>query len=134
MSSIHWKFLRRLEEDREYVLVATTGLRFPWLSPRRMWRFQEYTRGILAQLGRTEGCLGYSLRTRPLQGSSISIWQNVDSLRQFQHQNPHASAMEAFRSTTPRRFRYAQWKGSIRTLPHSWEEIDARLAAPGQSA
>lgn len=133
MAHIHWKFLRQLEEEREYLFVATTGLRFPWLSPRRMWRFQAYTRGILGQLGRTEGCLAYSLRTRPLQGSTISIWQNVASLRQFQHQNPHASAMEAFRSATPRRFRYAQWKGSIGALPRTWEEVDARFATPSQS-
>ena len=134
MARIHWKFLREPEEDREYVLVATTGLRIPWLSPPRMWRFTAYTLGILTQLRHAEGCLAYSLRTRPLQGSTVSIWENVDSLRQFQFQNPHRNAMRDFRSTTPRPFRYAQWKGSIRTFPHKWEEVNARFATPSQSA
>jgi len=134
MARIHWKFLREPEKDREYLIVATTGLRIPWLSPRRTWRFAAFTFGILAQLRRAEGCLAYSLRTRPLQGSTVSIWENVDTLRQFQFQNPHARAMRDFRSTTPRPFRYAQWKGPIRTLPHKWEEVNAQFATPSQSA
>ena len=134
MVRIRWKFLRDLEKDREYLVVATTGLRIPWLSPLRMWPFTAYTLGILAQLRQSEGCLAYSLRTRPLEGSTVSIWENIDTLKKFQLQNPHASAMRDFRSRTPRPFRYAQWKGSVSTLPSKWEEVNAHFAAPSQSA
>ena len=134
MARIHWKFLRKPQEAREYVLVATTGLRFPWLSPLRMSRFAAYTLGILAQLRHSDGCLAYSLRTRPLQGSTISIWESVESLKQFQFRNPHARAMKDFRSTTPRPFRYAQWISSIGALPRKWEEVDTQFAKPRQSA
>jgi hypothetical protein len=126
--------LREPGEDRECLFIATTGLSIPWFQPLRMVGFTAYTLGILAQLHRASGCLGYSLRAELRQGSTISIWQDAESLKQFQVNEPHAGAMVAFRSTIARPFRYAQWKGSILTLPSSWEEIDARFAKPTRPA
>ncbi len=128
MASIHWKSLSQLEEGREYLIVATTGLEIPWFQPVRMLRFAVSTLGILRQLGRTRGCLAYSLRAGFHKGSTISVWEDVASLRHFQHQNPHASAMKAFRSGTARPFRYAQWNGSVHTIPSGWEEITDHFA------
>jgi quinol monooxygenase YgiN len=129
MAGIYWMSRGELSEDRDYLLVATTGLAIPWFRPVRMWRFTRATLGILAQLGRASGCLGYSLRPGLRHGSTVSVWEDAQSLKKFQRENPHADAMRTFRSRPARPFRYAQWRATSRTLPSSWKEITDHLAA-----
>ena len=108
MAGIRWYFRNQPEPSREYFVVFTFGLRLAWWNPLRLWAFQRYTQGIIEQLNRSAGFVGASLRTtiRPLEGSTISVWEDVESLRRFQKENPHAEAMEVLSADTKRWFQY----------------------------
>ena len=136
MAEIPWNFRNQPEPSREYFVTVTIGLRLSWWNPLRLWAFHRYTQGIIEQLNRSVGFVGASLRTtvRPLEGSTISVWEDVESLRRFQNENPHAEAMEVLSSGTKRWFQYALWKSRGDALPRTWEEAEGRLKPREQSA
>ena len=129
MAEIPWNFRIQPDPSREYFVAATSGLRISWWNPRRAWAFQRYTLGIIEQLNRSAGCVGFALRTtfRPLEGSTISVWEDIESLRRFQKENPHGEAMKVLSSDTKGRFQYAQWKSRGDALPRTWEEAEGYI-------
>jgi len=129
MAEIRWNFQIQPEPGREYIVAATSGLRLAWWNPRRAWAFQRYSLAIAEQLNRSAGYVGASFRTtlRPLEGSTISVWEDIESLRRFQKEHPHGEAMEVLRSEAKGVFRFTQWKSRGDALPRTWEEAEGRL-------
>ena len=137
MAEIPWNFRIQPDSSREYFVAFTIGLRLSWWNPLRQWAFYRYTQGVIEQLNRSAGFVGASLRTtvRPFEGSTISVWEDVESLRRFQKEKPHAEAMEVLLSSdTKRWFQYTQWKCRGDALPCTWEEAEGRLKPREQSA
>ncbi len=129
MAEIPWNFRSQTDPSRDYFVAFTIGLRLSWWNPLRLWAFHRYTQGIIEQLNQSAGCVGFSLRTtfRPFEGSTISVWEDIESLRRFQKENPHGEAMEVLSSDTKRWFQYTQWKSRGDALPRTWEEAEGHL-------
>ncbi|MGQ0604454.1 MAG: hypothetical protein ACT4QE_22465 [Anaerolineales bacterium] len=136
MAEIPWNFRIQPDPSREYFVAATSGLEVSWRNPRKIWAFQRYTWRIIEQLNRSAGCVGFALRAtfRPLEGSTISVWEDIDSLRRFQKENPHGDAVKVLGSGTKGGFQYAQWKSRGEALPRTWEEAEGHLKPREQSA
>ena len=71
---------------------------------------------------------------RPLEGSTISMWEDVESLRRFQKENPHGKAMQVLRADTKGEFQYTQCKIRGDSLPRTWQEAESRFKRRKESA
>jgi len=129
MAKIPWSFRIQPDSNREYIVAATTGLGVSWKEFRKILAFQDYTRRIIDQLNGSAGCVGFALRAtfRPIEGSTISVWEDADALRRFQKENSHGEARETLRSKEKGRFQYVQWKCRGDSLPQTWGEIEGRF-------
>jgi len=136
MAEIAWTFRIQPNLEREYFVAATSGLVISWWNPLKVRAFLLYSQAIMEQLNRSAGCVGFALRTtfKPFEGWTISVWEDMESLRRFQMENPHGEAMEVLRSNTTRRFQYVQWKSYGDALPRTWEDAAGTLKARKQSA
>lgn len=129
MTKIPWSFQTQPDPDREYIVAYTTGLAVDWWDLRKLFAFQHYTLRIVKELKLSKGCAGFALRAImiPPQGATISIWENIESLRYFQKENSHGEAVRLLRSNTKEKFQYVQWTCRGDTLPLTWEETDAHF-------
>ena len=138
MAKIPWTFRIQPDPDREYFVVFTSGLAVSvsWRNLRKLWAFQQYTRRILEKLNESEGCVAFALggKIKSLEGSTISIWEDIESLRRFQKENPHKEAMDVVRMDLKGKFQYVQWKSRDDAFPHTWKEAEARLKPREQPA
>jgi quinol monooxygenase YgiN len=131
MAKIPWTFRIQPDPNREYFVVFTSGLAvsISWRNLRKLWAFQQYTRRILEKLNGAEGCVAFALggKIKSLEGSTISIWEDIESLRRFQKENPHKEAMEVVSMDLKGKFQYVQWKSRSNAFPRTWKEAEARL-------
>ena len=138
MAKIPWMFRIQPDPNREYFVVFTSGLAvsISWRNLRKLWAFQQYTRRILEKLKQSEGCVAFALgaKIKSFEGSTISVWEDIESLRRFQKENPHKEAMEVVSMDLKGKFQYIQWKSQGDALPHTWKEAEDRLKLREQPA
>lgn len=125
MGQLSWIFLSTPDPDVEYVVVATRGLMISWWNPLAIRSFLQYDKAINRQLSRTEKCVAYSLRVTPCppEGWTLSVWEDIQSLRRFIKKDPHGEAMEVLAPQTKGHFKYTQWQSKGDNLPTNWEEV-----------
>ena len=87
-----WKAMKSLEDDHEYVVLASSIPALSRSSTRRLFRGASEVR---KQLGGTEGVVGFSLLARPLrkQYATLSVWVDEDALAAFADASPHRGLM-----------------------------------------
>ena len=138
MAKIPWTFRIQPDPRREYFVVFTSGLAvsFSWRNLRKLWAFQQYTRLILEKLKQSDGCVAFALggKIKSFEGSTISVWEDIESLRRFQKENPHKEAMEVVSMDLTGKFQYIQWKSRGAALPRIWKEAEDRLKPTEQPA
>jgi len=131
MAKIPWTFRIQPDPNREYFVVFTSGLAvsISWRNLRKLWAFQQYTRRILEKLNGSKGCVAFALggKIKSLEGSTISIWEDIESLRRFQKENPHKEAMEVVKMDLKGKFQYVQWKSRSDEFPRTWQEAEDRF-------
>jgi hypothetical protein len=129
MAKIAWSFRIQPDPNREYIVAATTGLGVSWRDFRKIFSFQVYTRRIIDQLNGSPDCVGFALHgtLKPLEGSTLSVWENAEALRRFQKENAHGEAVDVLGSNETGRFQYIQWKSRCALLPQTWEELGSRF-------
>ena len=137
MAKIPWTFRIQPDPNREYFVVFTSGLAVSvsWRNLRKLWAFQQYTRRILEKLNESEGCVAFALggKIKSFEGMTISIWEDIESLRRFQKENPHKEAMDVVKMDLKGKFQYIQWKSRGDAFPHTWKEAEDRLKPREQS-
>jgi hypothetical protein len=93
-----------------------------------MFAFLRYTIFIVQELQQAAGCVGFALRGSfmSVQGATISVWEDAESLRRFITNAPHGEAMRILRSEkkAETQFQYIQWKCRGDALPVTWKEMD----------
>ena len=128
---IPWTFRAAPDPNREYIVAVTTGLQADWRNLRRLLAFPGYTLRILQELKETPGCVGFALRASfwPVQGATISVWEEMETLRRFYTENAHGEALRVLRSEQKSRgqFQYVQWKCRGEALPHTWDEAETHF-------
>jgi hypothetical protein len=120
VAMLPWQSLGDIDPERDYlVLLSFLPLKHGWRVP---W-FLIHTRRITAQLRRTRGLIGYSLRARPLRKHfwTLSVWEDEAALRAFVEAGAHAVTM---RSMTPHMggTRFIRWKIEGAGVPPSWDD------------
>jgi quinol monooxygenase YgiN len=138
MTKIPWTFRIQPDPDREYLVIFTSGLAIAvsWRNLRKLWAFQQYTRRILEKLNESDGCVGFALgaKIKSFEGMTISVWEDIESLRRFQKEDPHKEAMDAVRMDLKGKFQYLQWKSRSDAFPRTWTEAEAHLKPREQPA
>ncbi len=138
MAKIPWTFRIQPDPNQGYFVVFTSGLAISisWRNLRKIWAFQQYTLRIIKQLKQSDGCVGFSLgaKIKSFEGSTISVWEDIESFRRFQKGNPHKEAMEVLSLDLTGKFQYVQWKSQGDALPRTWKEAEDRLKPAEQSA
>ena len=129
MTKIPWDFRIQPDPNRDYIVAFTTGLAVDWWDFRKLFAFQRYTLRIVKELKQSKGCVGFALRAilRPPQGATLSVWEDIESLRYFQKENSHGEAVPLLRSNKKGKFQYVQWKCRGDAFPYTWEETEDQL-------
>jgi hypothetical protein len=119
-----WVTFRQPEPDREYLALLTE---LPLKRFRDLGSFLLHTWRIRAQLRRTPGLLGYSLRAHILRREfwTLSVWEGDAALREFVVASPHAQVMAALQGKMGQT-RFVRWSMRGSELPPRWCEAIAR--------
>ncbi len=109
---------------REYVALLSE---LPLESFRALPAFLSYAWQIDAQLKRTPGLIGYSMKARLLRKMfwTLSVWESAAALKAFVEERPHEEVMEALRGKM-RRTRFVQWRIAGFQCPPTWEHAFKR--------
>jgi heme-degrading monooxygenase HmoA len=125
MKSI-WKWSRPLQNEREYLVLASS---IPPKSRRSTWRLFRGARAVRKQLRDTDGVIGFALLARPLRKeyATLSVWTDEDALASFAATNPHRELMRTLSyDMGPTKFERWTIRGS-EGRP-SWNDALNRLA------
>jgi hypothetical protein len=122
-----WATFRQPEPDQEYLALLTE---LPLQGFRDLGAFLLYTWRVQAQLRRTPGLLGYSLRAHVLRREfwTLSVWEGDAALRQFVVASPHAQVMAALQGKMGQT-RFVQWSIRGAEYPPQWREASAKQEA-----
>jgi quinol monooxygenase YgiN len=124
-----WRSFEHAAPEQSYVVLLTY---LPLTSARCIPRFLLHTARITAQLHRSRGLLGYSLRAEPAAKRfwTLSAWQDEASLQDFVQARPHARTMAALAPHIGAT-RFIRWTLTGAQLPPRWEEALARWREEG---
>ena len=120
-----WKAMKDLQEDHEYLVLASSIPAKGRSSTRRLFRGASEVR---KQLEQTEGVVGFALLARPLrkQYATLSVWVDESALAAFAGASPHRELMAKLSSEMgPTKFVRWTIKGS-EGRP-SWRDALQRL-------
>jgi len=121
-----WKWSAPLEPEREYVVLASS---IPPRSRRSTWQLFRGASAVRAQLGVTDGVIGFSLLARPLrkQYATLSVWSGEDALARFAGAEPHRELMsKLIPAMGPTKF--VRWTMRGADGRPSWEHALQRLS------
>ena len=125
MVDLKWTQLADAAKDREYLAMITF---LPRKSRWTIFDFLRRTRAIQKQLARSEGLIGYSLRTQIFgkRAWTISVWSDEIALAKFVGASPHA---QTARDLGPKlaETRFVKWKIPGSGVPPSWDDAMSRL-------
>lgn len=120
MPTLPWRSFNAAAPDQEcVVLLSYLPLRRSWHIPQ----FLLYTARIAAQLRKSKGLLGYSLRAElgPKRFWTLSAWQHEGALQAFVRAELHSQTMRAMASRMGAT-RFIRWTVKGSELPTIWEE------------
>ena len=120
-----WKSLSVLEQDRKYLVLASS---IPPRSKSSTRRLFNGASAVRKQLKKTEGVVGFSLLARPLrkQYATLSIWIDERALAAFADSSPHRGLMQDLSSEMgPTKF--VRWTIDGSAGRPSWSEALRRL-------
>jgi quinol monooxygenase YgiN len=129
MPPLPWRAFERAAPGQSCLVLLTY---LPLDSAGRVPGFLLHTARIAAQLRKSRGLLGYSLRAE-LQAKrfwTLSAWRDEASLRDFAGARPHAGTMTAL---APRMgaTRFLRWTLPGSQLPPRWDDALGRWRAGG---
>ena len=127
MPALPWSERQPALPDRNYVTMAS---RLTLAKYRSIPRFLRATMAIRRQLARSEGLVGYSLKTDLPHKTFFTYYAWVDdaSVQRFARSDPHAREIAALRAhMKDSHFEFTTTAG--RDLPESWKQLVARVAA-----
>ena len=120
MLTLPWRSFARAEPEQPCLVLLTY---LPLARHGRIPGFLLHTMRIRAQLRRSRGLIGYSLRAEPMAKRfwTLSAWQDEASLQDFVPAHPHARTMTAL---TPHMgaTRFIRWTLEGSQLPPSWDD------------
>jgi hypothetical protein len=121
-----WKAMKVLEQDHEYLVLASSIPALSRSSTRRLFRGASEVR---KQLAGTEGVVGFSLLARPLrkQYATLSVWIDEDALAAFADANPHREIMTQL-SPEMGPTKFVRWRINGSDGRPSWSEALRRLS------
>ena len=127
MPALPWRSFRPIEPDTPYVVTIT---RLPLRSHRRIPRITRATVGIVRQLSRSEGLVGYALNAKLIRKTfwTMSAWTDPEALRAFARSEAHVRAMAAL-SPYMNGPRIETFTVSGSELPPDWSSAADRLVA-----
>jgi quinol monooxygenase YgiN len=120
MPTLPWRSFNVAGHETQYlILLSYLPLRHSWQIPQ----FLLHTARIAAQLRKSSGLLGYSLRAefRAKQFWTLSAWQDEAALHAFVRAEPHSQTMRAMASRVGAT-KFIRWTVKGSELPASWEE------------
>jgi hypothetical protein len=119
-----WVTLRPPDPEREYLALLTE---LPLKRFRDLGSFLRHAWRIQAQLRRTRGVLGYSLRAHILRRQfwTLSVWEGEAALRAFVVANPHAHVMTALQGKMGQT-RFVRWRLQGAAYPPQWPDALAK--------
>ncbi len=93
-------------------------------------RFLRYAREVGAQVERSRGAIGYSLRAKFLarRFHTLSAWESEEDLRAFVRERPHNRIMVNVRPLL-RQTKFIRWREKGSSLPLDWDAALLRLAS-----
>jgi hypothetical protein len=105
--------------------------RLPLRSYRSIPQFMVLTASVIAQLERTTGVIGYSLRAQPMSRTfwTLSAWTGQAELDEFVRTMPHLSVMVRLRPHMAAT-RFTTWTVPGTLLPIPWPQAAERLMGP----
>ncbi len=115
-----WKHLSTVRPDQGYLAMLTyIGLK----KYRTIARFLGHSNRVEAQLSKTKGLIGYSLRAKLMQRSfwTLSVWESEEALQAFVREGFHRGAMNVLAPDTIRP-NFVRWKIKGIACPPSWDE------------
>ena len=120
MSTQPWRSFKRAEPERRYVCLVSY---LPLASGRHVPGLLLYAMRITAQLRKSRGLLGYSLRAQLMTKEfwTLSAWEDEASLRDFVRAQPHGRAMTAL-APYMGKTRFIRWTITGSEVPPSWED------------
>jgi len=115
-----WKSFKPAEPEQRYVCLLSY---LPLAKGRHVPRLLLYAMRIMAQLRRSRGLLGYSLRAQLMANEfwTLSAWEDEASLRDFVRAQPHGRAMTAMVPYMGKT-RFTRWTITGSEVPPSWED------------
>lgn len=120
MAVIPWRSFGRPQPERRYLCLLSY---LPLADRRHIPGFLLSTVRIMAQLRKSRGLLGYSLRAQAIAKRfwTLSVWEDEESLGDFVRAPPHGRTMTAL---VPRmgKTRFIRWMITGSELPPSWED------------
>lgn len=127
MPTLPWRSFARSATEQPCVALLTY---LPLNRVGHIPQFLLHTMRIRAQLKKSRGLIGYSLRAELTAKRfwTLSVWQDEASLRDFAYAQPHAGTMTAL---TPHMgaTRFIRWTVAGRELPLRWEDALKRWRA-----
>ncbi|MBM3660862.1 MAG: DUF3291 domain-containing protein [Actinobacteria bacterium] len=121
-----WKAIVPMEPDQEYLVMASS---IPPLRRSSTYRLFRGASAVRAQLGRTEGVVGFSLLARPWRKeyATLSVWVDAAALDAFVATLPHRDLMVDL-APDMGATRFVRWTIPGTAGRPTWSEALSRLA------
>jgi quinol monooxygenase YgiN len=129
MPTLPWRSFDRAAPQQPCVALLTC---LPLKGAGQIPRFLLHTARIAAQLKKSRGLLGYSLRAELMARRfwTLSVWQDEAALDDFVHAEPHAEAMAAL-APHMGATRFLRWTLTGSQLPPRWDDALVRWRETG---
>jgi len=122
---VKWMQFDEAAKDREYLAMISF---LPRKSRWTIFDFLRRTRAIQKQLAKSEGLIGYSLRTQIFGKRSwtLSVWSDEIALAKFVGASPHGQTARDLRPELGET-RFVKWKILGSGVPPGWDDAMSRL-------
>ena len=114
-------------EQQEFVCVAT-------LLPLKSWRnlisFMILSRKVLNQIKKQKGIANYAVKADLPKKNfwTLSIWNDIESLKLFVPKEPHATAIKKFAEWAGKGSAFVEWTSPSNEI--NWPEAMIKLENP----
>jgi len=126
-----WKRRQPLDPGKDYVALVTD------IPPRRLSSTGRWFRGakqVKAQLGHTDGVIGYTLAASPLRKRyrTLSVWAGEDAMAAFARGGAHGRLLQELGEEMGHT-RFVRWSFSGADGRPSWRDAMRRLETEDRS-
>ena len=128
MPTLPWHASALPRDGETYVTMLTF---LPLKRYRDTPRFIIYVIRVYLQLKRTEGVVGFSMRSEPLKKKywTLSAWNSHQAMGNYIHTPPHVDvmrSMQGYMGATA----FTSWEATSSDLPLSWDDALSRQTQP----